>query len=88
MSPGSDALRIGQAESEKPAIRLLLGRLLHRGTPSCGLDLGSDLAIPWGRPLLYPLFRNPTQASLLLSRSIERANLRTSQRERLLTLLV
>lgn len=78
VSPGSDTLRIGQGESEKPAIKLLLGRLLHLGTPSYGLDLGSDPAVLWGRPLPYPLFRNPTQAFLLLSISIEKANLRTS----------
>lgn len=60
---------------------------MQPGLPSYGLDLGSDPAILWGRPLLYPLLGNPTQAFLLLSR--RRGKPRDiTEREHLLTLLV
>lgn len=61
MSPGSVALRVGQAESEKPALGSFWGKPLHPGPPSYGLDLSSDPSSRWGRPLLLsPLLRNPT----------------------------
>lgn len=43
-------------KSEKPAIGRLLGRRLHPGAPSCGLDLGSDPAVLWGGPFFFTCF--------------------------------
>lgn len=54
--------------SPSPGPEAAFGGLLQPGPPSCDLDLGSEPAVPQGKPLfLSPLLGGPVQAFLLLS---------------------
>lgn len=56
------------SEEPSPGSEAAFGGLLQPGPPSCDPDLGSEPAIPQGRPLLlFPLLGGPAQAFLFLS---------------------